>query len=575
MSQVVPAAAGEAKLPLELPRGAPPAAGFPAPAYACDLNRWHGVRFLKAINGRVGRPAHAFVYQDMTHPKVRALHERAGLAALERESRSELELIRKIANWANAQWGHLRPLPYPSWDAIEILDRAEQGDAFWCDYKAALFVQACSAAGLTARMVGLNRQDADGHTVAEVYSNEFRKWMLVDAWWNCYYERDGVPLSAIEFHEAAENLAGIDLVFGANGKKNEYWDFKTGRAQDLPHANRRVAVADDELKGLNDWYYDLRIVLRNDHTVNPQSVENRHVDGFMIPGNFRGGDWWDPILHWVDARTPPQLTALNSEDRADFEWPLNEVKVDLAKISNAGEPLTLEARFSTLTPGFSHYDLELDGRKFESVSDRHRWQLEPGINTLTIATVNALGRRGFRSEFILEYAPEQTDFSERHPIILQNPGWEESLGEAAAGRPRAWTTITANPLGAGAFTLDADAARQGGFALRTTAARDPRSGVEYPVIVRSDNFHVNAGTDVIYSVWLRAMQDRTPVDIALLEGTYKGQGTYSERVEVGRKWQRYELRCRLHNELTTAWVGFKLYGGTVWADDASVVEVLR
>jgi hypothetical protein len=47
----------------------------------------------------------------------------------------------------------------------------DRGEAFWCTYKAALFVQACCAAGLNARMLNINRRDADGHDVAEVYSN--------------------------------------------------------------------------------------------------------------------------------------------------------------------------------------------------------------------------------------------------------------------------------------------------------------------------------------------------------------------------------------------------------------------
>lgn len=553
---------------------APPAAraeSFVAPPYACDLNRWHGIQFTKAVNGRVGRPAHPFVYQDMTHPKVRALSERAGIAALAAASRSELELIRRIANWANSHWGHLRPVPYASWDALEILDRAKRGDAFWCDYKAALFVQACSAAGLTARMVGLNRKDADGHTVAEVYSNEFRKWMLVDAWWNCYYERRGIPLSAIEFHRAAGDLAGIDLVFGENGKKNEYWDFKTGKAAGLPHANRRVPVLEDPARGMIAWYHDLRIVLRNDHTVNPQRAQNRYVDGFLVPPNFRGGEWWNPILHWVDERTMPQLTALNSGDIADFEWPLNEVKVDLVKTSAAGEPLVIDAHFSTHTPDFATYALTIDGAAATPKGSAYRWKLKPGRNALVVASVNAVGRRGFPSEFVVEYDPAAVDYTARQPIGFAHGGWEPA--EAGSLKPKGWSTITANALKEGEFTLDAAVKRTGTAALRATAARDPRTGTEYPLVIRSDDFRVNAATDVIFSVWLKASRDDSPVDIVLLDATYKGQGTYVERIHVGRDWRKYELKCRLHNELTSAWVGFKLYGGTIWADDAEVVEV--
>lgn len=550
------------------------AQSFLVEPYGDDPNIWHGIEIRKAVNGRVGKPSHPFTYQDMTHLKVRALYDRAGIAQMEKVSRTELQLIQRICNWANSHWGHMRPIPYATWDGLEILDRAEQGDGFWCEYKAALFVQACTSAGLSARIVGINRKDQDSHMVAEVYSNEFRTWMLVDPWWNCYYERAGVPISAIEFHRAAANLAGIELVFGENGKKNEYWDWKTGKAAGLPHANKRVPVERDELKGLNDWYHDIHIVLRNDHTVNPQQRQNGYVDGFMVPPNFRGGDWRGAQLHWVDERTMPQLTAPNSDDISDFEWPLNEVKVDLRKTSIPGEPAVLEARFTTFTPGFAHYRLEVDGKHVPFTGNSHVWRLNPGANTLRIAAINAVGRSGFPSEFVLTYDPSLVDYSRRVAVELKNPGWEDAISGKSGGEPQPahWSTITSNALKAGEFVLDANEKRTGRHALRATPARDPKTGLEYAFIVRSDNFAVNAATDVIYSVWLKSSQEDTPVDLALLEGTYKGHGTYVERISVGRAWKRYELKCRLHSQLTTLFVGFKVYRGTVWADDASIVE---
>lgn len=559
------------------------AQSFLMPPYGDDPNAWHGITIRRAVNGRIGRPRYPFTYQDMADLRVRALYARAGIARMERAATSELDLIRRIADWANRQWGHMRPLPYASWDALEILDRGEKGDGFWCEYKAALFVQACNAAGLTARIVGINRKDEDSHMVAEVYSNQFRKWMLVDAWWNCYYERNGVPLSAIEFHQAAGHLDGIEAVFGPSGKLKEYWALKTGRATSLPHANQRVAVATDPQHGLNDWYYDLHVVLRNDHTVHPQPNHNTYVDGFLVPPNYRGGDWRGAQLHWVDEHTPPQLTAPNSSNLADFEWPLNEVRVDLQLVSVAGEKPVIAARFTTRTPSFARFDLQVDGTPVSITADplsadavtgaNYTWALKPGENTLHITAVNVVGRAGFPSDFILDYDPAATQLPPHvTSIAVPNPGFEERSGD---NRPAGWSTITSNQLGAGEFTLDGQQSHSGREALRVTPARDRATGIDYAFIVRSDNFRVNPATDVVYSVWLKAAQDDTPVDIALLDGTYKGHGTYAERVQVGREWKRYDLKCRLHNQLTTVWVGFKVYHGTVWADDASVREADR
>ena len=551
------------------------AQSYLAPPYCYDYNPWHGVTFTKAVNGRVVKPSYPFIYQDMTHLKVRQLADRAGIADMEKSSKNELDLIRHISDWANKQWGHTQPIPYPTWDALEILDKAGKGDAFWCTFKAALFVQACTSAGLTARMLGINPRHSAAHTVTEVYSNDFRKWMLVDPWMNCYFERDGIPLSALEYHDAMENPAGISLVFGENGKGTEYWSFKTGKAASIPHANKRVPIEQDENKGLINMYYDVRIVLRNDHTVHPQSTENIYVDGFMVPYNARGGEWWGPHLHWIDATTMPQITAWNSGERNDFEWPLNEVKADIMKVSPTGEPVVLEVTLSTLTPCFSRYRLEIDGKEIPIDGDVYRWKLKTGTNTLKVASINAVGRSGFPSEFILEYDPAKVDFSRKVTVELKNPGMEETAGntQGKESKPAQWGTITSNPLGVGEFTLDAKVKHSGRYALRATPVRDPKTGIEYTFIVKSADFEANPATDVIYSIWLRASEDGTPVDIALLESTYKGLGTYVERVMVGRQWKKFDLKCRLHNELTKAYVGFKVYSGTVWADDAEYVEV--
>ncbi len=546
------------------------------PPYCYDLNRWHGVKFVKAVNGRVTNPSYPFIYQDMTHLKVRKLYDRIGLDDMIRSSGTDLELIQKISDWANKQWGHIQPLPYAPWDAHEILDRVEKGDAFWCTYKAALFVQACNAAGLTARMLAINRQDADGHTVTEVYNNDLRKWMLVDPWFNAYFEKDGVPLSALEVHNTRGNFDGITLVFGENGAGLEYWEMKAGKADRIPHSRGRMPANEEPQKGYLPYYYDYRIVMRNDHTVHPQSTENVYVDGFMVPYNSRGGEWWGPQLHWTDDYTPPQITCWNSSEPGDFQWPLNEVKVDLVKTSLPGAPCVLQAKFTTNTPNFDHYLLEVDGRTVPVEDDVYVWTLARGTNSIRVASGKAHGPKGFPSEFVIEFDPAVADRSWKVNVELKNPGFENAAPSGSSkGAPADWGALPSNKFGVREFVLDSKVKRGGKYSLRATPARDPESGIEYAFIAKSANFPVNAGTDVTYSVWLRADRDDTPVDLALLEAEYKGQGTYVERVRVGREWKRYDLKCRLHNGINIVYVGFKVYSGTVWADDASVTEVNR
>ena len=548
-----------------------------APPYCYDLNRWHGVKFIKAINGRVIKPTYPFIYQDMTHLKVRKLSDRAGIEDMVKASQNELELIRNICDWAGIHFSHMQPLPYPSWDAHEILDRSEKGDAFWCTYKAVLFVQACNAAGLTGRILGISSDKGHPHTVSEVYINDFRKWMLVDPYMNCYVERNGVPLSAHEFHDAFfENPDDIYIVYGKYGKgrsHSEYWTRKTGKSETISYSNKRIPLKEEDTwPVLPDYYYDIRIVLRNDHTVHPQPKENISVDGYMVPYNPRGGEWWGPQLHWTDDKTPPLLTCDNTGEINDFEWPLNEVKVDLKKISVPGESLIIAAKFTTLTPNFSHYRLEIDDTIVSLVGDEYTWKIHDGKNSLNVASINDIGRNGFPSRFDIEYDSSLIDFSRTVTVKLENPGFEEAV---SGQKPSNWRTIVSNPLHFKEFLVDSKVNHSGKYALKATPARDIKTDIEYAFIVSSDTFEVNPVTEGIYTIWLKASKDNTPVDIFLHDRIARGERNYVKRVIIDKKWKKYELKCRLHNEITKAAVGFKVYTGTVWADDAVFEELKR
>ena len=185
-----------------------------------------------------------------------------------------------------------------------------------------------------------------------------------------------------------------------------------------------------------------------------------------------------------------------------------------------------------------------------------------------------MGREGFPSNFEFDYTPSLADHSRQVIPLLKNGDFEaESQPSRNPKTPAFWSTITSNPFQYREWALDSKIKHSGKYSLRSSPAKDPLTGVEYAFIVKTFPFPVNAARDVIYSIFLRADRDNVPVDLALLDTTEKQQGTYSKRVIVGREWNRYELRCRLHNELTELYTGFKVYTGTVWADDAEYREV--
>ena len=64
----------------------------------------------------------------------------------------------------------------------------------------------------------------------------------------------------------------------------------------------------------------------------------------------------------------------------------------------------LYLHFETYTPNFSHFEIDVDDTGWIQIgSDRYKWFLQSGINSLRVRAVNKLGVGGKPSEVILNH----------------------------------------------------------------------------------------------------------------------------------------------------------------------------
>ena len=126
---------------------------------------------------------------------------------------SEWEALLALKRWVRSRWNHgWSPAFDTVQDALDILREAERGAGFSCGFYATVLVACATVLGWPARRISVSLQDCSfprdhrvgnvGHSVAEVWCNDLRKWVLLDCDVNCHYERDGVPLNAFEIGEA-------------------------------------------------------------------------------------------------------------------------------------------------------------------------------------------------------------------------------------------------------------------------------------------------------------------------------------------------------------------------------------
>ena len=114
------------------------------------------------------------------------------------------------------------------------------------------------------------------HGVNEVWVNSFCKWVLIDAKYDLHFEKDGIPLSALDIRNEVWKDGGKSVVrcFGLDGKHetDQYpinvgpsvetyrwcsWENTTNRFTSYPATGNSVMfMLEDDISRNNVWYRD-------------------------------------------------------------------------------------------------------------------------------------------------------------------------------------------------------------------------------------------------------------------------------------------------------------------------------
>ena len=160
-----------------------------APIILADWTK--AVKVLDAHNQEIVRTSIPFRYEPFTRPELKELRTRYRLDEVVEGAKTELELIGMLAAWAARQWKwgewHLDE-SYPPWNALDILSRGADGKPVggFCEQYDLVFLQAAESFGLVGRQVSISNGTLGlpkvfGHEPTEIWSNQFRKWIYMDA----------------------------------------------------------------------------------------------------------------------------------------------------------------------------------------------------------------------------------------------------------------------------------------------------------------------------------------------------------------------------------------------------------
>ncbi|MCM8815554.1 MAG: transglutaminase-like domain-containing protein, partial [Candidatus Omnitrophica bacterium] len=163
----------------------------------------HSMGVIEYTQHQILETSIPFVYQE-SDSRTKVLRSMYGLDDVVKNGKTELERFVLLRNWARHTaekgWDWGTSMWCPPWDALVVLATNKQPVALcMCTHYSTIFVQCAIALGYTARHVIL-----DHHCVAEVWSDQFGKWVLMDTGnsqnpeMNYHLEHNGIPLNALE-----------------------------------------------------------------------------------------------------------------------------------------------------------------------------------------------------------------------------------------------------------------------------------------------------------------------------------------------------------------------------------------
>ena len=157
-------------------------------------------------------------------------HELAGLTV---PATSDWQRANRIRKWLTSVSSHRGAPGLATREPRRAYEQMRQGLPVLCGNLAQIYVALCEASGLTARTVGMDMMARDGHlgrdahAGAEIWIPEMGGWVYEDPTFNCYWDVDGKPASALLLHDALLERREISLdpeTYGTETASHNYVD---------------------------------------------------------------------------------------------------------------------------------------------------------------------------------------------------------------------------------------------------------------------------------------------------------------------------------------------------------------
>jgi heavy metal-binding protein/transglutaminase superfamily protein len=263
---------------------------------------------------------------------------------------------------------------------LEILAAIDEGHAYNCMYYATVLRAALKSCGYVARSIGLKGAKSDGngsgHAIVEVWSNQYRKWVVLDPTLNIYFTRAGVPLNAYEIRQEWFYNKGKDfqIRIGAEPEVRTVADMPISRGTHKGFGTLKLKP-----ESIGKFLFV---------SYTPIKADGRPDYGKMFITK-------DKLCEGVKYHT-----RRNPEKPAEEPYfPVQQAAI--WTLPWQGSKVKVWA--TTLTPDFKTFRHRIDGKAWADGAPKE-WTLHDGENLLEVISVNKFGIQGAPSKVVIDVA---------------------------------------------------------------------------------------------------------------------------------------------------------------------------
>lgn len=325
-----------------------------------------------------------FKFDSFDNPKLKELRETYHLDEVIAPGKDEFEKQVRLVDWVNHRFKKFGKPSAPAHGALEILPAIDAGNSFFCTQYGEVMVSAAASLGWVDRPLALRRPDNRGsgsteHTSTEIWSNEYRKWIVLDPTFAMYFEKDGKPLSAYEFREEWFLHDAKDVTFVLDNGTKRY------HKSDMPIFRGRYPGFGDLVldPGATNVYAFIGYV----PNTNLLDAGPDYGQMFITKDHLCDGTKWHERLNPADPAHDPY-------------FPIDQAALTLTPDGSA-----IAVSIKTLTPNFKTFLARTDTGAWKPIGDHFAWTIHPGANRLEVKSVNLFNIDGPLSTAEIQVSP--------------------------------------------------------------------------------------------------------------------------------------------------------------------------